>query len=571
MNVSPHCSTKDLQSSTGMLQLPLNHAGTSCDFCSENGMMETKSNCRDGISQNVYAVVRHADRSDCTWDSSLAWTQSTEFKQCASDPPLSVKGLLHAKSVGESLRSEIQMKDLERMFVISSPYLRCVQTATEICRAFEKSSIYIDNQIGEIWHPDVVGQSAAVRPGMQAGNWCQERGIQIIGDPLGSWPTWLEEHHEARTRYALRFLQYMQLSQTGSVFVLVTHADGVGSMLRTLPEHARSRVLQVEYCGLFKAWRTSCITSSSCIQDVWQVKTQGISVCKSSNDIQTPKQSVEGRNSSDQEFSLQSKCKTIDLIKEALSAGNWPATPKNNLVEKDFFNSLGESLSPLMAPETLADSPSFRIRKWDSSPAVALVLAQEVQTASGKKGLAGNQDLRTTSEESFILNPESRGVESKEAHLAKWLRWLSRLKTANELQKLFSMNRSKVQKIPETIMSPINHSGSGLLLRRRRSQEKNTTEKELQQQTQKDDIVQPQQQIQQKQQSTAVSETWDVSDGKGAKVIRSLVALNRKVPRLFACACFMLAWCCLRKFRSYLRHVRAFERLTTQWKYTRCL
>merc|ERR1719428_2234020 len=163
------------------------------DGCIEQHVVvDDEDKIGDNSDGNVYVVLRHAERYDCVWDSA-PWSLSTEFQKWPGDPPLSDDGIKHAKEVGESLSSNDEIKDLQHIIVISSPYLRCVQTAAEICRSFNKSSIVIDNQIGEIWHPEVVGHKKEVRPHAQCKKLCKEKGIEIKGDPLGLWPSWPEE------------------------------------------------------------------------------------------------------------------------------------------------------------------------------------------------------------------------------------------------------------------------------------------------------------------------------------------------------------------------------------------
>merc|ERR1719428_578933 len=219
-----------------------------------DGCVNEKGKRGDNSDGNVCVVMRHAERDDCVWDSTH-WLLSTAFQKWPVDPPLSKEGIEHAKKVGENLCSNEKIQDFQHIIVISSPYLRCVQTAAEICCSFDNSSIYIDNQIGEIWNPDVVGDEPKIRPQRQCMMLCKERGVLMKGKPLGSWPVWGETESDAETRYALRFLQYarLSLSKQGYAFIFVTHGHGVRSMLRSLPEYAGIRIHGVEYCGRFIA------------------------------------------------------------------------------------------------------------------------------------------------------------------------------------------------------------------------------------------------------------------------------------------------------------------------------
>jgi broad specificity phosphatase PhoE len=326
----------------------------------------------ESSERSVCVIMRHAERYDCVWDTcSTPWLLSSEFQQWPGDPPLSTQGIEHAKEVGKNLRNDDKMKNLQHIIVISSPFFRCVQTAAEICHSFDRSSMFIDNQIGEIWNPDVVGELKQIRPRMQVEKWCQEQGIFIEGEALGSWPVWPETESEAETRYALRFLQYAQLSlsKKGCAFVFVTHGDGVKSMLRSFPEHAGTRIHGVEYCGRFVAWhlpiachdsgtRSSLGIHSKC-NESWQVETYGMrmwQLSKESNRSKDASQSKEQeianrpydqicRNGSSFNFSTTHRSRSFDIISEAASAGDWPPSLENALHKRRFFDASDDELT----------------------------------------------------------------------------------------------------------------------------------------------------------------------------------------------------------------------------------
>lgn len=291
-------------------------------------------------------VMRHAERSDYAWEPNDPWVLNPEFHQWPADPPLSEQGIQHAKSVGDGLYNDIQMRDLQDVIIISSPYLRCIQTAAEVCCSFGKTSIFIDNQIGEIWNPDVIGYSNGekpdIRPCTQGRNWCKDRGVQIEGEAMGSWPSWPEKESEAENRYALRFLQYSQLcKKRRCAFIFVTHGEGVSSMLRAIPEYEARRVLDIEYCGRFITWpeapdsneRKSSGIHNMC-NEVWQLKTQDMTISKERSPTKTCFQQVE-------KVADLAKRRNIsfDRILEAVKVGKWPPSPINTVDEKYFFDS----------------------------------------------------------------------------------------------------------------------------------------------------------------------------------------------------------------------------------------
>lgn len=89
-------------------------------------------------------LIRHGERADSV-------TSEHSKVLCEYDPPLS--------SLGE-LQSELTAKCLKllekEIIIVSSPFLRCLQTAniikSQIPNAF-KNTIYIEETISEILHP----------------------------------------------------------------------------------------------------------------------------------------------------------------------------------------------------------------------------------------------------------------------------------------------------------------------------------------------------------------------------------------------------------------------------------
>merc|ERR1719410_829334 len=85
---------------------------------------------------------------------------------------------------------------------------------------------------------------------------CREKGVNCQSRIIGQWPTWPGGLQDARVRYALRFLAYLQRSATTRRnFVLVSHADCVGAILSIMPSMMEKVITGIEYGGLFLARR----------------------------------------------------------------------------------------------------------------------------------------------------------------------------------------------------------------------------------------------------------------------------------------------------------------------------
>ncbi|CAJ1365438.1 unnamed protein product [Effrenium voratum] len=211
------------------------------------------------------AVCRHAERADDVGAlvQGLPWCLMQDSQQWPYDPPLSDAGLVAAEELGQKLQ---RTEDSELHVVVTSPFLRCVQTAALICRQVRGTRLLIDNSLGEIYGPCIMGDQEPprpVRPLTASSEFCSAQGVECleVGKLLGKWPLWPETLREARRRFANRRLgfrcqrpRFTEYLKRGSAvhrnFVLVSHADCVGAALALIPagtgrhniEKARPRV-----------------------------------------------------------------------------------------------------------------------------------------------------------------------------------------------------------------------------------------------------------------------------------------------------------------------------------------
>ena len=75
-----------------------------------------------------------------------------------------------------------------------------------------------------------------------------------VCDCIGEWPPWNETVEEARLRYASTLLSYLRRGADAlGNFLLVTHADGVASMMSIMPFSENRCITRVGNGGLFLA------------------------------------------------------------------------------------------------------------------------------------------------------------------------------------------------------------------------------------------------------------------------------------------------------------------------------
>lgn len=211
----------------------------------------------------LFGVIRHTHRADvmgATWNG-RSWTQTEDFAKHPMDPPLSDEGLKEADEVANRISAFLEERQGgEIHVVVSSPYLRCLQTAVAVCRKLGgRVRLMIDFGLGEVYGPEVFGDnepSNIVRTKDELKEHCQDMDLEFIKMPVGKWPSWPETLAGGRTRYAERLLAYLSRgSKARRNFLLVSHADCVGACLALMPSHEGRTIESVGYGGMFLASR----------------------------------------------------------------------------------------------------------------------------------------------------------------------------------------------------------------------------------------------------------------------------------------------------------------------------
>eukprot|EP00930_Biecheleria_cincta_P068581 TRINITY_DN5612_c0_g2_i1.p1 TRINITY_DN5612_c0_g2~~TRINITY_DN5612_c0_g2_i1.p1 ORF type:complete len:657 (-),score=79.04 TRINITY_DN5612_c0_g2_i1:376-2325(-) len=221
----------------------------------------------------LFGVVRHAERADGVYAffEGGRWTESEDYFMWPLDPPLSDAGHTEAAGLGDHIHDFAKRKGSVFHVIISSPYLRCVQTAVKICQKQGPGvKILLDYSMGEVYGPSVMGEvqpQRLLRSFDEAKSYCLSHGVDCVSCAIGEQPTWPETLKNARTRFAFRFLSYLRRASIAKRnFLLVTHGDCIGTVMGILPDQKRSAVTRVDYGAAILASRASKYGSSACLR-----------------------------------------------------------------------------------------------------------------------------------------------------------------------------------------------------------------------------------------------------------------------------------------------------------------
>eukprot|EP00929_Paragymnodinium_shiwhaense_P017949 TRINITY_DN12784_c0_g2_i2.p1 TRINITY_DN12784_c0_g2~~TRINITY_DN12784_c0_g2_i2.p1 ORF type:complete len:771 (+),score=144.97 TRINITY_DN12784_c0_g2_i2:292-2604(+) len=253
------------------------------------------------FSQQLCAVVRHCERADSVSGmiDGQRWYATEDYKQYPLDPPLSDAGLIAAADLADKLAGFVDDVSFTRKatdgsgsvnsmqsfrssgsllssedeavpqigVVVTSPYFRCLQTAVAICEQFPNALLLVDNAMGEVYGPSVMGSAQPganmLRPAKDAVEYCRSRGIAGRARVVGKWPEWPEDLRSARSRFAQRYLSYLHRSvRTRKNFVIVTHGDGLAAVLSLMPSHRNYFIEEVDYGAGFFAHREATTKGS---------------------------------------------------------------------------------------------------------------------------------------------------------------------------------------------------------------------------------------------------------------------------------------------------------------------
>eukprot|EP00931_Biecheleriopsis_adriatica_P039938 TRINITY_DN22849_c0_g1_i11.p1 TRINITY_DN22849_c0_g1~~TRINITY_DN22849_c0_g1_i11.p1 ORF type:complete len:480 (+),score=78.43 TRINITY_DN22849_c0_g1_i11:52-1491(+) len=213
------------------------------------------------VQSQVLGVVRHAERADAAFAffKGQRWTRTQDCEQWPLDPPLSDAGEVGALEAAEVVNGFAESLDSAIDVVVTSPYLRCVQTAAVMCAKLgPETKLIIDASVGEIFGPHVFGDREPRdhrRPLQSLLDECELRGVEVvIPEIIGTEPSWPETLSSGRQRFAESFLIHQERScRDCRNLVIVTHGDCVASAAALFPSTAH--VSAVEPGGMLLASR----------------------------------------------------------------------------------------------------------------------------------------------------------------------------------------------------------------------------------------------------------------------------------------------------------------------------
>lgn len=200
---------------------------------------------RRPVNYRLFGVLRHAERADMLGSrvNGESWTLLEESKDFPIDPPLSDHGQQEAARVAVTVRTFADRNGSELHVVVSSLYLRCVETAIQVCKQLGPATkLILDHSLGEVFGHAVLGDQKPLTTWHSPSylvRYARSQGVRIVKKVCGKVPVWPETLRMARMRYASTFLGYLRRSEIcRRNFVLVSHADCIASVLAIIPSKA---------------------------------------------------------------------------------------------------------------------------------------------------------------------------------------------------------------------------------------------------------------------------------------------------------------------------------------------
>ncbi|KAJ9463032.1 hypothetical protein DIPPA_25635 [Diplonema papillatum] len=209
---------------------------------------------RGNEAEWVY-VVRHGERED---EINPEWIELSDRRY---DPPLTSQGRIDARRVASEL---VKLpSEQQPNAVVTSPFLRCLQTAATIYDELQKSSpddvecarrIIVDFDLSEVHNPQFMKCDDA--PVFTHAKVVKQLRL-IVGDDVkvsftGTQPEYPEPLKKARKRYDSALLTSPLPRQNT---VLVSHGEAVARAVTTLNPNAL--VFETKYCSYISRSRQS--------------------------------------------------------------------------------------------------------------------------------------------------------------------------------------------------------------------------------------------------------------------------------------------------------------------------
>lgn len=197
-------------------------------------------------------VVRHGERVDFSFDPK---EKSRTYNQY--DPPLTSIGLKQSSITGAFLENSMKGK---LPIIITSPFLRCVQTALQIADSFGQiyeNTIFYEELLGEMlhrtWFPYNVNESLSIKSSKPKGKYEFVNGFINKKGTEGFLPQYPENFLDFFKRVqkcaeliAVRF--FKEFDEKEHFLIIVTHGYAVQVLLRNYG--AMQKLQNTEYCSI---------------------------------------------------------------------------------------------------------------------------------------------------------------------------------------------------------------------------------------------------------------------------------------------------------------------------------
>jgi len=210
--------------------------------------------------KQLVGVVRHGDRLDQTPE----WLNYADRGRYPADGPLTDLGRTHSQEAGRALSDASQKKGIPFGLVVSSPYLRCAQTASEIARVLGVP-VQFDLDLGEVFGSDMEGADGSPKhrcpDELESALQVDYQDVKYLRDDCGKLqirgkqPNYPESTESARLRFCFKVQELVrQAALKLSSIVIVTHADALASVTRLLMPS--SVLTRIPYAGHIIASRS---------------------------------------------------------------------------------------------------------------------------------------------------------------------------------------------------------------------------------------------------------------------------------------------------------------------------
>jgi len=205
----------------------------------------------------MFFVVRHGERADFSYDSK---EKSRVFKDY--DPPLTAVGLKQSLKTGDFIKNSLnKINSVNKTpIIITSPFLRCVETAINIAKNFDfiyENSIFLENSIGEYLHrtwftynvyDDLMIKKQQINDGYKfIDGFLDKKEMEALSLQYPEdFVVFFKRIQNAMEQISKKF--FMEFDEKKYFLVIVTHGYAVQVVLKNYS--ALQKIQDIEYCSI---------------------------------------------------------------------------------------------------------------------------------------------------------------------------------------------------------------------------------------------------------------------------------------------------------------------------------